>query len=187
MKKHALILLMLLIIVACKQDKKIMSDDAVNKLSSGSYKVPSPYGRLDLFVMSDNQDIIVTNTDYLRYVYDYHFVIKFKTYNEFLSKTLNHEITLDKKVFDSIPYESFKISKMIEKQYKDLKFETFFKKYVVKSKYRKDTFVLSDALKIPHDEILTISYYLYLHGYQTKFTDYSPQYVVTKRDKIMSN
>jgi len=183
-KKYILILVAISIIVACKHDNEIMSNEDVSKLSDGSYKIPSHYGMVELFVLSDNQDIIMTNTDYLRYVYDHHFLTKFKTYYEFLSKTLNHKIKLDHKNFDGIPYESFKISERIEKQYRNLKLKGFLKKYITR---KHDTSILSISTQMPYNEILTISYYLYLNGYQTKFSDHSPQYVVMERDRIMNN
>ena len=35
------------------------------------------------------------------------------------------------------------------------------------------------------DEIMSISYFLYLNGYQTKLNDYFPKYVVKNRDIIL--
>lgn len=186
MKKQILIILLLVLtFFSCKQDKEIVSNDIINKLSDGNYKRPSINGTLNLFVLSDNQDVIVTNTDYLNYVYDSHYKNKFKNYSEFLTFFLNHKEILSKNDFDSIPYKSFKLNKTIGKQYHELKFKEFFKKHVKKNNSKEDSYTLNVSKDMSYDEIMTISYYLYLNGYQTMRNDYFPNYIVIKIDKII--
>ncbi|WP_281323315.1 hypothetical protein [Flavobacterium aestivum] len=185
MKKCIFIIFLVSIFSSCVEKKEIISNEVINKLSEGSYKIPSKFGNLDLFVLSKNQQIIITNADYLNYVYNYHYKSIFKSYNEFLSDVLNHNIQLNTTVFDNIPYKIFKLSKTIENEYKDQTFETFFKKYSKKEDFEKGSYILNISKETSPNEIMTISYYFYLNGYQVVRNDYLPKYLVIKREEIM--
>jgi hypothetical protein len=185
MKKCIFIIFSVLTFCSCIKKKEIISNEIVNKLSEGSYKMPSRFGDLDLFVLSSNQQIIITNADYLNYVYNYHYKSIFKSYSEFLSDVLNQNIQLNTTVFDNIPYKIFKLNKTIENEYKEQTFDFFFKKYSEKEDSERDSYILKISKGTSPNEIMTISYYFYLNGYQIVRNDYLPKYLVIKREKIM--
>ncbi|MCC9070169.1 hypothetical protein LNQ49_00930 [Flavobacterium sp. F-65] len=124
--KHLFIIIVVLFF-SCTKKKEIISDSNISKLSEGSYEIPSRYGTLNLFVLSDNDEIIVTNADYLNYVYVNHYKDEFKNYNIFLSNVLNEKKRVKKSFFNKIPYKSFKINKELEMEYGQLNFDAFFK------------------------------------------------------------
>jgi len=183
--KQIFVISILIIFFSCTKKEKIISDDNISKLSEGNYRIPSVFGNLDLYVLLDNNIIIVTNADYLNYVYEKHYMNKFKSYNDFLSRTLNQKFKLNKRVFDNIPFKIFKINEAIEKEYNETAFEDFFKKYSKKDKSRMHYYILNLPKETTNDEVMTISYYFYLNGYQIMRNDYFPKYIIHKRDEIM--
>lgn len=163
-----------------------MSEKDINKFAKGSYIFPSKYGALNLFILADNEEIIITNADYLNYVYDNHYKKEYSNYREFLSKVLNEEIKIKKKSFERIPYKSFKINNIIEKEYKQLSFNDFFRRYSGNYISKENSNYLKIEKGTSLDEIRTISYYLYINGYQIIKGDNFPRYFVYKRDKLMN-
>lgn len=78
----------------------------------------------------------------------------------FLDEVLNKEFLLDE---NSKSFYSFKLNQKIQKEYSDLGFDRFLKKYS-KQSYRKDELELyTSGLKT--DEYFTIKYLLYINKY----------------------
>lgn len=180
-----IIFTMILSLSSCIKNKEIISEENINKFSKGSYITPSKYGNLNLFVLTDDEEIIITNADYLNYVYDNHYKNKFTTYAEFLSEVLNEKMKIEKSAFQRIPYESFKIHSIVEKEYRQLRFNDFFNKYAKNYRPNEDSHYLNIKENPSLSKIRTISYYFYLNGYQTIRGDDFPRYSVFKRDKLM--
>lgn len=186
MKKIFTIILVILSFFSCTEKKEIISEIDINKFAKGSYIVPSKYGALNFFLLADNGEVIITNADYLNYVYNKHYQKEYSSYREFLSKVLNEEIKIRKKTFERIPYKSFKINSIVEKEYKQLSFNDFFNKYTVNDMSKENSNYLKIEENTSLDEIRTISYYFYLNGYQIIKGDNFPRYFVYKRDKLMN-
>jgi hypothetical protein len=175
--------IVLLLLVSCNQRNGIIKEEHINKLSEGSYEMPSKYGGLSLFILSNDGDIIITNSDHLNYVYEKHYLDKNNTYKDFLIKVLNKNSKVDKKEFDNIPFKSFKIDSVIKKEYQESSFDSFVKKYTLKSKISKKALELNNNSK-SYQELMTIAYYFYINGYQVQENDYSAKYRLIKRDEV---
>lgn len=174
---------LLLLITSCNQKQEIIKEKHIDNLSEGTYKMPSKYGGLTLFVLSDDGDIIVTNSDYLNYVYEKHYLHRNNTYKDFLIKVLNNKNKIKKEEFDNIPFRSFKIDTTVEKKYQEHSFDNFIEEYTIKSKSTKERMELNSKNK-SYQEIMTIAYYFYINGYQVLENDYSAKYSIVKRDRI---
>jgi hypothetical protein len=183
-EKTLMILIFLFSFLSCVEKREIIKDNELNKLSDGNYLIPSKNGGLDLYVLSENEEIIITNADYLNFVYDKQYKIKYKNFKEFLSDALNHKIIIKAKCFERIPYKHFSVNKFLEVQYNELGFNNFFERYT-KNTSDKDSFILNLKIDNSLDEIETISYYFYLNGYQVIIDDHIPKYFVFKRDKVL--
>lgn len=170
-----------LLLVSCNQREEIIKEEHINKLSEGNYEMPSKYGGLSLFILSNDGDIIITNSDHLNYVYEKHYLHNNNTYKDFLIKVLNRNNKVDKKEFDNISFKSFKIDSVIKKEYQESSLDSFIKKYTLKSKISKNVLELNNKSK-NYQELMTIAYYLYINGYQVQEDDYSAKYRVIKRD-----
>lgn len=173
----------LLLTVCCNQKQEIIKEKYVNELAKGTYKMPSKFGGLTLFILSNDGDIIVTNSDYLNYVYEKHYLHINNTFKDFLMKVLNNKNRIDKKELDNIPFKSFKIDTTIKKKYTEYSFDSFIKEYTLKSGFYKDRIELNSKNR-NYEEIMTIAYFFYINGYQLQEDDYSAKYNFVKRDQI---
>ncbi|WP_395066824.1 hypothetical protein [Flavobacterium sp.] len=183
MKNLNFILFILILFDSCNQNKDIINEKFVEKLEVSSYKTPSKYGELNLFILSSENDFIITNANYLNYVYKKYYVNSFKNFHSFLSEVLNQRTRLDKKKFDNIPFKIFKIDYPIKKEYEDNTFKYFFSKYTTQSKFEKGKLLLKQDIG-NFNKTMSVCYFLYLNGYQIEFDDNIGIYYVIKRESI---
>lgn len=186
MKKIITITLVIITFISCKEKKEIISEKDINKFAKGSYVVPSKYGALDLFILSDNKEIIISNADYLNYVYEKKYRKEYATFRDFLSHVLNQKNEIKKSAFERIPYKSFKINANIEEEYQKLSFTDFFNKFAKYEISHENNNYLNIQENASSDEIKTISYYFYLNGYQIVKGDSFPRYYIYDREKLMN-
>jgi hypothetical protein len=186
MKKIITIILIMISNFSCTEKKEIISENDIIKFAKGNYMAPSKYGALELYVLTVNDEIIISNADYLNFVYVNHYKNAYICYKDFLSELLNQKIKINKSEFERIPYKSFRINERIKKEYEKLNFKDFFNKH---AKYI-ISFEKSNYLNINRnassDEIKTILYYFYLNGYQIIRGDSFPRYYIYSRNKLMN-
>lgn len=184
--KKILYIIILLLIISCNKKQDMMKEEYIYKLSNGNYRNPSKYGGVSLYILSDEGDIVQTNSDHLNYVYVNHYLKIYKTYKEFLINVLNNNNKIPKKEFGNISFKSFKIDNEIKKKYQNQSFNNFINEFTVNLNFSKDKFELKSENK-SYQEIMTISYYFYINGYQVQVNDYHAKYIVVKRDDIFKN
>jgi hypothetical protein len=186
MKKIITITLVMISFISCTENKKIISEKDINKFAKGSYLTPSKYGTLDLFILADNKEIIISNADYLKYVYDKNYQKEYTSYKDFLAEVLNQQNEIKKSVFERIPHKSFKIDNKIKGEYQKLNFNNFFNKHAKYDISSEKSNYLDIQENTSSDQIKTISYYFYLNGYQIVKGDNFPRYYIYKREKLMN-
>lgn len=180
------ITLVMISFISCTEKKEIISEKDINKFAKGSYVIPSKYGTLDLFILVDNKEIIISNADYLNYVYDKNYQKQYTTYKDFLSEVLNQKNKIKKSAFETIPHKSFKINDNIKEEYQKLSFHDFFNKHAQYDISSESPNYLDIQENASSDEIKTVSYYFYLNGYQVVKGDNFPKYFIYDREKLMN-
>lgn len=177
MKKIVTILIILILnISSCQKKEDIFDENAIEFLSEGNYKSTSIYGYISLFVLTDNNEIIETNSAYLRYVFEHYYTKSFANFNSFLIAVLNKKIQIPKINFKKIPHTTFQIDKSIETKYNNSNFDSFFNKFVEQKKLK--------VLNLNENEIRSVSYFLYINGYHVKIDDARGEYNVIERKNI---
>lgn len=153
------------LLISCERKEPNFSKEMIEKLAY-MYEdaelglLPSEYLRLDLYILTNDKEICRTNNHYLFIYYRKNYFKKFTSFDFFLDEVLNKEFLLDE---NSKSFYSFKLNQKIQKEYSDLGFDRFLKKYS-KQSYRKDELELyTSGLKT--DEYFTIKYLLYINKY----------------------
>lgn len=123
------------------------------------------YLRLDLYILTNNNEIHETNNNELMFFYKKYYSKDFKSFNQFLDSSLNNNFVFDKKLFKDKSYylQSFKLNSRIENEYNSLEFHDFLKKYSIPS-YRKDRLELKKS-NLTSTEYSAIKYLLYINKY----------------------
>ena len=153
------------LLISCERKEPNFSEEMIEKLAY-MYEdaelglLPSEYLRLDLYILTSDKEICRTNNHDLFIYYRKNYFKKFTSFDFFLDGVLNKEFLLDE---NSKSFYSFKLNQKIQKEYSDLRFDRFLKKYS-KQSYRKDELELyKSGLKT--DEYFTIKYLLYINKY----------------------
>ena len=153
------------LLISCERKEPNFSKEMIEKLAY-MYEdaelglLPSEYLRLDLYILTNDKEICRTNNHDLFIYYRKNYFKKFTSFDFFLDGVLNKEFLLDE---NSKSFYSFKLNQKIQKEYSDLRFDRFLKKYS-KQSYRKDELELyKSGLKT--DEYFTIKYLLYINKY----------------------
>lgn len=126
--------------------------------------LPSKYIGLDLYFPTKDGTILQANNHELLFSFKKYYSKKFESFNEFLNVVLNEDFFLkdnNLKSFDS--FWSFKLNSNIEKEYSNLGFDEFLKKYS-KSSLGEEELKLNKSIIKPY-EYHTIKYILYLNKY----------------------
>jgi hypothetical protein len=179
MKNNNIIIVLFLLLSCGNNHNKLFNEEILKKLSDGNCKFPSKYGSVSLFVLSENEEIIETNSDYLKYVYENHYVKEYSSFYLFLDKVLNEKIKIPKINFNKTFFLTFKVDKRIYNKFLKNGFNSFYKEYVVQSKQKVDNYELNIKNK-SFIELKTIIYLLYLNGYSVNVDDYIGKYYVCK-------
>ena len=135
----------------------------------------------------NNDEIVLTNGDGLFLFYKEHYSKKFKSFKEFLNAVLNDGLILNSKLFKNSRYpERFKLNSKIEKEYSDLEFDEFLKKYS-KPSNRKGVLELNKLI-IKSGEYLTVTYFLYKNRYDISRDCYvGKDYIKSRKDYLNIN
>lgn len=155
------------LLISCERKEPNFSEEMIEKLSisdnakDGLY-VFIPYGFSDVYLMTNQNKIFMTTDNFLYASYKLYYSKKYKSYKIFLETFLDENFVLDENSQLFIE-KKFKLDPKIEKEYSDLRFDRFLKKYS-KQSYRKDELELyKSGLKT--DEYFTIKYLLYINKY----------------------
>ncbi|OMQ12224.1 hypothetical protein [[Flexibacter] sp. ATCC 35103] len=127
---------------------------------------PPPASFTDLYFGVNRDEIVLTNGDALFLFYKEDYSGKFKSFKEFLSAVLNDGFVLDKKLFKNPRYpKRFTLNQKIEKEYSDLGFDQFFKKYSKPSGKKGVLQLNKSTMKSEEGEYLTVTYLMYKNKY----------------------
>jgi Xaa-Pro aminopeptidase len=164
MKKILFLLMLFCFFSSCERKEPNFSEEMIEKLVFKDDGLPPYYLGLDLYVITNNNEIHQTNNNELMFFYKKYYSKKFKSFNQFLDAGLNNNFVFDKKLFKEKSYylESFKLNSKIEKEYSDLGFEEFLKKYSKETTAKR---LALNRATIKDGEYLTIAYFLYKNKY----------------------
>lgn len=161
MKKIVIVFILLGLIISCKNKEENFTDKMLEKLSVVDDELPSMFTSLRLYVFTNNGEILETNCNSLFIFYKLNYNKSFKTFKEFLDETLNNGFVIDKNKFKKKIYlESFRLNPKIEKEYNELGFDGFLKKYSKGSSTKNSDLELNKT-KINEGEYESIIYLLY--------------------------
>jgi hypothetical protein len=165
MKKIIIIIVLFSIFLSCQKKEENFSKEMIEKLIVIDNGLPSKYTFLDLYVLTNNNEVLKTNNDYLFLSYNRYYHMKFKCFEDFLNEVLNENFVFDKSsLYKIIHHRSFKLNQEIEKQYSEIGFEEFIKKYSKKTNKKNAEFELNKSI-IKENEYSTIVYLLYKNRY----------------------
>lgn len=188
MKKIITLLTLFCLLISCERKEPNFSKEMIKKLShSGEVKKSTiilPLASssfLDLYVLTNNKEILLSSVGELLFLYRGYYSQKFDSFDDFLNAVLNHRFVLDKGLFKKPTYlESFKLNSNAEKEYARLGFNSFLKKY------SKETASKRIALKreiIKEGEYSTIAYILFKNGYDLSSDCYLGIDYIRKREE----
>jgi hypothetical protein len=188
MKKIITLLTLFCLLISCERKEPNFSKEMIKKLShSGEVKKSTiilPLASssfLDLYVQTNNKEILLSSVGELLFLYRGYYSQKFDSFDDFLNAVLNHRFVLDKGLFKKPAYlESFKLNSNAEKEYARLGFNSFLKKY------SKETASKRIALKreiIKEGEYSTIAYILFKNGYDLSSDCYLGIDYIRKREE----
>jgi hypothetical protein len=188
MKKIITLLTLFCLLISCERKEPNFSKEMIKKLShSGEVKKSTiilPLASssfLDLYVQTNNKEILLSSVGELLFLYRGYYSQKFDSFDDFLNAVLNHRFVLDKGLFKKPTYlESFKLNSNAEKEYARLGFNSFLKKY------SKETASKRIALKreiIKEGEYSTIAYILFKNGYDLSSDCYLGIDYIRKREE----
>jgi hypothetical protein len=174
MKKIVIYILIIIGLFSCNEitlDTKISKEiiDLIceekikqKKLSDSKSKlmIYKKFPNDDVFAKLNNDKFVETDFYELLRIYEKEFTSKFNSYNEFMYEVINKDLVLNEKGFYEKP---FYLDEDLNKEFKNLAFEDFLKKYSLRKKYDEKLY-LKDEL-FSGNRYLTISYLLYTKGY----------------------
>lgn len=155
------------LLTSCERKEPNFSEEMIEKLAirdnaKDGFYVFIPYGFSDVYLMTNQNKIFMTTDNFLYASYKLYYSKKYKSYKLFLENFLDENFVFDENSQLFIE-KKFKLNPKIEKEYSDLGFDKFLKRYS-KQSYKKDELELNKSgLKI--DEYFTIKYLLYVNKY----------------------
>ena len=188
MKKIPIILILFYFLISCEKKEPNFSEEMINVLAdrgeiqdNGVVKLPPPpVTFLDIYIRTNDNEILLSSSGELLFFYKEYYSKNFDSYEDFLDTVLNHNFVLDKKILKKPTYlESFKLNSNTEKEYADLGFDSFLKKY------SKETVSKRLALNrkiIKEGEYSTIVYILFKNGYDISSDCYLGIDYIQKRE-----
>ena len=179
MNKLLTIIIVVLAIISCQKKEDYFSEAMIEKLNIDTNEIPSQYG-IDLYLKTDDNRIFLTTNNYLFRIYQKHYKKEFPTFKAFLNETLNNDYNLNKPEIKNLIYDSFKLNIKVNKEYTELGFEAFFRKYT--SEFNNGNTKLNTSL-ISEEEYLTVAYLFYINKFDISRDDYIGIDYVVRRDK----
>ncbi|WP_281309526.1 hypothetical protein [Flavobacterium flavigenum] len=187
MMNKILTLLLFCFLFSCEKKEPAFSKEMIEILSErGELKnnteslPPPPISFSDVYLLTNNDEVVILNENELFFFYKKDYYTKFKSFKEFLNAVLNNGFVVEKKMFKHPNYpRRFKLNSKIKKEYSDLGFHEFLKKYS-KLSSRKVALELNKSI-IKSEEYLTITYLLYKNKYDMSRDCYLGKDYVEKR------
>lgn len=182
MKKILTLLFLSLVFISCDNKEERFSDKMIEELIvlKENNDIPPPKSLLDIYVLSDNSEIMLTDNYSLYKFYNHYYYKEFKALKEFLNEVLNKDFVIEKKFFKNQFYlKSFKLNRNIEKKYSEIGFDEFLKKYSEKTASNRTK--LKKTI-INENEYLTIVYLLYKNKYDISRDCYIGNDYIIKRE-----
>lgn len=182
MKKILTLLILLFILLSCEKKEDSFSDEIIEKLviHNEINDLPPPNSFLDLYVLTDNNEIMSTDNYSLYKLYNAYYYKNFKNFKEFLDEVLNQNHVIEKRFFKNKFYlDSFKLNRNIEKKYSEIGFDEFLKKYSEKTASNRTK--LKKTI-INENEYLTVVYLLYKNKYDISRDCYIGNDYIIKRE-----
>lgn len=186
MKKILTLLLSFCFLISCERKESNFSEEMIEKLAdpgevkNGIVRLALPVSFSDLYVLTDNNEILLSSVGELLFLYKGYYSKKFDSFEDFLDSVLNQEFVLDKRLFKNPTYlDSFKLNSNTEKEYAYLGFNGFLKKY------SRETVSKRLALNrkiIKESEYSTVVYILFKNGYDISTDCYLAIDYITKRE-----
>ncbi|MEO6174708.1 MAG: hypothetical protein ABIP27_06120 [Flavobacterium circumlabens] len=185
MKKILIVLVLLCFLISCYREEPNFTKEMIVKLADDEDRendlvTINRYSFLDLYIRTTENEVLVTNSNYLYESYKLDYSKKYKSFKIFLETVLNKDFAFDKSDQKIMLARYFKLNSKMEKKYTNLGFDKFFKKYT-KPSNRKDQIELNKSL-LKSDEYYTIKYLLYLNKYDISFDDIRVKYSIIKRE-----
>ena len=182
MKKIIIAFVLFSFSLSCQKEEENFTKKMIDELIVIDNGLPSRYTFFDLYILTNSNEVLRTNNYELNEFYKRHYHKKFKTINDFLEEILNKNFVLDKNLFSHIVYlESFKLNQEIEKQYSEIGFDKFLKKYSKKTNKKNVEFELNKSI-IKEKEYSTIVYLLYKNRYDISIDCYIGKDYIRKRE-----
>ena len=185
MKKILTLLILLCFLISCQRKESNFSEEMIEKLafhndSKDSLLTINNYSFINLYILTNENEIFVTNGEFLYQSYIMYFQKEYKTFKEFLEIVLSEDYVFDALHQKVILLQNFKLNPKIEKEYNSLGFDKFLKKYSKPSLSENNDEL--NTLIINPDEFFTISYLLYLNRYDLRVDDIQARYSIIKRE-----
>lgn len=184
MKKIISLLILFCLLISCERKEPNFSDEMIERLAFqekiDGQRIPSIYTSFNLYFLTNNREVCLTNNSELSFLYKQYYSNEFSSLKVFFDAVLNHEFILDKKRFKKPVYiDSFKLKLMTEKEYSNLGFDNFLKKYSKETASKR--LALNRAI-IKEGEQSTIEYILFKNGYDINSDCYLGIDFIRKRE-----
>ena len=183
MKKIITLLTLFCLLISCERKEPNFSKEMIRKLVVVDNGFPSKYTFFDLYILTNTNEVLQTDNNYLFQTYNRYYQKRFKTFEYFLDAVLNKNFTVNQSSFIKIIHSrSFKLNKETEKQYSEIGFNEFLKKYSKKTNKKNAEFELNKSIIKP-DEYFTIVYFLYKNRYDIGVDCYIGKDYIKKREE----
>ncbi|WP_316636081.1 hypothetical protein [uncultured Flavobacterium sp.] len=185
MKKILTLLLLFCFLISCERKEPNFSKEMIEKLahendSKDEIISLKAFNFLDFYVVTDNNEIHQSFKSELWYIHNQYYSKEFTSFENFLDAVLNKSFILEKKrLKKNTDFSSFKLNSKIEKEYSDLGFNGFLKKY------SRETVSKRLALNrkiIKEGEYSTVVYILFKNGYDISSDCYLAIDYIRKRE-----
>lgn len=183
--KRIILLLVFCLLFSCERKEPNFSEEMIEKLarqgdSKEGFPPPTQYNSLDLYIRTYNDEFFVTSSSYLYESYKRYYINDFKSFKDFLKIILDKDYVFDQSNPKIMLARYFKLNQKIQKEYSDLGFGKFLKKYSEQSN-KENQIELRKSI-IQSEEYSTICYLLYLNRYDISFDDIHVKYSIIKRE-----
>lgn len=168
--KKIFLLLLFFFLFSCEKKEPAFSEEMIKELTDrGKIKgdseplpPPPPIIFSDVYLRTDSDEIVLLDEIELFSFYNKYYSKQFKSFTDFLNAFLNDGTLINiGELINSKYLKRFKLNLKIEKEYSDLGFDEFFKKY--SKPLLKDLIINKSNIK--EGEYLSVTYLLYRNGY----------------------
>jgi predicted N-acyltransferase len=160
-KKLVFLFGLVLILTSCQKKEVHFSQEMIEKLGVVDDKSPSIYSSFDLYVMVNDSLILQRSINDLFRYYKQNYTREFKSFNAFIDEVLNNNFKINQKASF---LDGFTLNQKIQKEYIELGFDNFFKKYS-KISSRKDSNLELNKTFLQEEEYLAVVFLLYKNEY----------------------